>query len=523
MKVIEAYQGRIDDFLSSILKEEPVPKIINPKIIHDSVWGTHDFYSWEVGLIDSPILQRLRRIHQTGLAYLVFPTATHTRFEHSLGVATLVENLVHHLNNNKKSDFITEQERYNLRLSALMHDVGHSFFSHVSEMIYSRMPVFQELLNEIINDYGGLKPKGHEIFSFLIARSSVFQSYFSKIIPRCKLRENKISQVEYLKSIDWDLIAGWIIGYSKDPKKKYLAEIINGAFDCDKLDYLARDAKFAGPVIVYDIDRFYYTLDTITIGDFENLTVTLGGITALEQILISRMMMFSYIYHHHKVRASEAMIKRLCFDLINEKITDVEGAINIKIDHPIDFLKYTDEIILSSYSSSYNIPEHSKQIIKDLVNRNLWVRGIFVSDFNLEDGKCNPTYTSLEEDLHFPENVKELKDFKEKIISEVKSIDSSCPIESRDIWIDVPKAPNADEVNRVKIKKSHASIESVSLTEVFPIAAWIDAYKAQKWRSHVFCKKEYQSIVYNACKKVMKDSFKMEIQTFTKNFCKIDE
>lgn len=522
MKVIAEYQERINAFLSSILNESPSHKAINPKIIHDSVWGTHTFNSWEVGLIDSPVLQRLRRIHQTGLAYLVFPTATHTRFEHSLGVTTLVENLVNHLNNNKKSEFISEKEKFDLRLSALLHDVGHSFFSHVSEMIYSRMSSFQELLDEIISTYK-VKPKGHELFSFLIVKSYVFQDYFLKLVTYCKISDNMKSHEEYLEKVDWDTIAGWIIGYSSDPKKKYLADIINGPFDCDKLDYLARDAKFAGPVIVYDIDRFYYTLDTLKIAEFEHLTVTLGGITALEQILISRMMMFSYIYHHHKVRASEAMLKRLCFDIINEKTVEIAGSISIKLNHPVDFLKYSDEVILSSYADSYNIPAHAKSIIADLLNRNLWVRSNFVSDFNLEDCKCNPNYTSLEEDLHFAENVKELKDFKREIINAAMSLDSSIHIELRDIWIDVPKPPNADEANRVKIKKNHKSEESVSLVEVFPITAWIDAYKAQKWRSHIFCRKEHQSVIHEASTKVIYDSFKMKIQPYTKNFCKIGE
>jgi HD superfamily phosphohydrolase len=522
MSQIKAYQERIDEFLSSILDDAPPQKPADAKIIHDSVWGTNTFHPWEVALIDCPLLQRLRRIHQTGLAFLVFPTATHTRFEHSLGVTTLVENLVNHLNSNKKNSFIDEEERYNLRLSALLHDVGHSFFSHVSEMVYARMPVFQELLTEISNEYDGLRPKGHEIFSFFMVKSRVFQKYFAKIVSNCIITKDVDSIREYLNKDNWDRLAGWIIGYSKDPKEKYLAEIINGPFDCDKLDYLARDAKFAGPVIVYDIDRFYYTLDTLKTGDVENLTVTLSGITALEQILISRMMMFSYIYHHHKVRSSEAMIKRLCFDLMEEEMPDAPDRIKIKLSHPVDFLKYTDEVLLSSYSDLYNIPHHSKTIINELINRSLWVRGNFVSDFNLEKGSCHPSYTSLEEDLHVPENIKELKAFKEKIISEVKSIDRTCPIESRDIWIDVPKAPNADEVSRVKIKKSHSSSESVPLIDVFPIAAWIDAYKAQKWKSHIFCKKGYQNIIYEASKKVFLDTYKMEIQPYTKSFCKIE-
>jgi len=216
------------------------------------------------------------------------------------------------------------------------------------------------------------------------------------------------------------------------------------------------------------------------------------------------------------------MMKRLCFDIINEKAPEVEGTIKITLNHPVDFLYYTDDIMLGSFSDSYNIPSHCRNIMKDLVNRNLWVRGIFISDFNLEKGMCNPDYTCLEKDLHLKVNIEELKSVKNKIVSEAKTIDPSCPIESRDIWIDVPKSPNSDEVSQVQIRKSHTLTDSVSLTDVFPISAWIAAYKAQKWKSHIFCKKEYQRVVYEASRKLLAEKYEMEVQVYTRNICKIE-
>ncbi|MCJ7449700.1 MAG: HD domain-containing protein [Bacteroidales bacterium] len=524
MTVIDDFQNRIDHFLESILAKENRTSCLNSKIIHDSVWGTNSYYSWEIGLIDSPILQRLRRIHQTGLAFLVFPTATHTRFEHSLGVTVLVENLIHHLDVNKKDKFISEEERYNLRLAAILHDIGHSFFSHVSELVYERMQIFQDLTKEIFLQYKGVKPKGHEIFSFMMVRSKVFKKYFDTIIARCNIQSEREYHINYLKKIDWNLIAGWIIGYSENPGKMYLSEIINGPIDCDKLDYLARDSKFAGPVIIYDIDRFYYTLNTIKIDNCETLTVTLGGVTALEQILISRMMMFSYIYHHHKVRSSEAMLKRLCFDIIKDKHQNNKNAITIKLEHPVDFLKYTDDILVNSCSEEYSISGNSKAMIENIYSRNLWVRGMLVSGFNIEGEEIHSDYLRLEFDLHCDKNIQELKDLKEKIIKEIKLISPSTIIETRDIWIDVPKPPNADEALKLGLKKSHTSTElPLPLSDVFPISAWIDTYKARRWRSHIFCRKEHQQLVYKASKKVLSEIFKIEIQEYTSSFCKIYE
>ncbi|MBU0765442.1 MAG: HD domain-containing protein, partial [Bacteroidetes bacterium] len=131
MSQIQDFEARIDIFLSNLL-HPPTQKKYGYKIIHDSIWGTNKFFPWEVGVIDSPLLQRLRRIHQTGLANLVYPTANHTRFDHSLGVTILADKLANHLNDNVGNIVVNKRQKYELRLAAILHDVGHSFFSHVS-------------------------------------------------------------------------------------------------------------------------------------------------------------------------------------------------------------------------------------------------------------------------------------------------------------------------------------------------------------------------------------------------------
>lgn len=180
MSSFESFQNKIDNFLNYLFNSYS-PKDCSSKIIHDAVWGTNMFYSWEVALIDSPLIQRLRRIHQTGLAYLVYPTATHTRFEHSLGVTILVSKLVLHLNKNNGKSSISYEDTSKLRLAALLHDIGHSFFSHVSEQIYERDNEFQLLKSEINARYS-VTPKGHEIMSFLMVNSKIFQNHFKSMV-----------------------------------------------------------------------------------------------------------------------------------------------------------------------------------------------------------------------------------------------------------------------------------------------------------------------------------------------------
>lgn len=513
MTRLDEFNEKIEAFLSDLLPlsfENPFSK----KIIHDSIWGTNSFYSWEVGLIDSPLLQRLRRIHQTGPAYLVYPTATHTRFEHSLGVAALVEKLITHLNENTRRP-IPQKDRLTLRLTALLHDVGHSFFSHVSELVYDRFPEFQELKLEIFSTYG-VKPKNHEIMSFLIVKSDYFKHYFQQILTKI----DADSKSHHLNYIDLDEVAGYIIGYSKKKDKKYLADIINGPIDCDKLDYLARDAKFAGPIIAYDIDRFLYTINIYSSKKIKRLTVSLAGINVIEQLIVSKMMMYSYVYHHHKVRAIEAMVKRFCFDIKKDAISS-SGRISIRLDHPVDFLKYTDEVILSSFIEQYDNSSEVKQFISSILQRRLWVRAQMISCFNTNLNILPIPFLQLERDIHLKENIDKLNDIKQKIIDRVKKLNPGNPIRRRDIWIDVPFPPSSDEPKQIKVKKRSNLNQVIQLSDVFPLEQWVDAYKTSKLRAHIFCARRFQSVVYTASSEILKEVYNIRPKPFTKDFCKI--
>jgi len=119
------------------------------KTFNDPVWGTIELYPWEVVLLDSPLLQRLRGIRQLGLAHLVYQGATHDRLQHTLGVVEASERMMRSLSRNRehRASFgkdrdtlipeITEHHKYVVRLAALLHDIGHGPCSHASEPIIS--------------------------------------------------------------------------------------------------------------------------------------------------------------------------------------------------------------------------------------------------------------------------------------------------------------------------------------------------------------------------------------------------
>ena len=129
----------IEEFLENFLPDNT--QFGSNKVIHDGLWGTLKLNPCEICIIDTPLLQRLRQIHQTGCSYLIFPSTTHTRFEHTLGVMRKIDRLGEAIIKADPDEKRINQDDINdMRLGALLHDVGHGFYSHTSEEIYGSLP-----------------------------------------------------------------------------------------------------------------------------------------------------------------------------------------------------------------------------------------------------------------------------------------------------------------------------------------------------------------------------------------------
>ncbi|GAH75930.1 unnamed protein product, partial [marine sediment metagenome] len=168
--------GEINEWVDDLIPPDYPSRFPRPddeKVIREAISGYQVLKPHEYLLLDSSVVQRLRYIHQTALAYLVYPTATHTRFDHSLGVAKIAADIGRFL---KQEDSQIEE----LRLAALLHDVGHSFFSHLSEsLIAARFQDIFESIKEI--DLFHDKEPG-EILSYLIVASPRFQSLLKDVL-----------------------------------------------------------------------------------------------------------------------------------------------------------------------------------------------------------------------------------------------------------------------------------------------------------------------------------------------------
>jgi HD superfamily phosphohydrolase len=269
-------------------------------VIRDPLWDTIRVDRTAARIVDSPAFQRLRYIKQLGHAHLVYPGATHTRFDHALGVYHLANRALASLRGRGGLDRIRPDDCAIIPLAALLHDIGHYPFSHALE----------ELEPELI-------PGHHEalVGEFLAAPdvSSALEH----------VRPDAVAEVEAL-----------IRGRSRNP----LQGLVAGSLDLDKIEYLKRDARFCGvPYGEVDVDRLIFALTVVHDPDTGRVEVGVHekGVAALESLLFAKYQMFRNVYWHHAVRAATVMYKRL-----------VAEALDTGLIAPAELIGSTDEGLL---------------------------------------------------------------------------------------------------------------------------------------------------------------------------------
>ena len=269
------------------------------KFIRDSVYGDISLSNFEVRIMDMPQFQRLRRIKQLGLISLIYPGATHTRFEHSIGTMNLGSKLSEELGLN--SDDIEL-----IRASALLHDIGHGPFSHVSE--------------------GVLSVPHEELTKYVVTKTSMRD-----------LLEEKFDVNEIV-----DIVNG----------KGYLGPIVSGELDVDRMDYLLRDSHNTG--VAYGIIDYERIISNLKLED--GLILDIKGVQAAEGALVSRYFMYPSVYQHHTTRIVNSMFRRALKKVIDENI------INEK-----DIYKYDDAEIIGVFRHCDN--KFANDIMSRLDNR----------------------------------------------------------------------------------------------------------------------------------------------------------
>ncbi len=291
----------------------------------DIIDPIHDFIrvnDLELKIIDNPFFQRLRRIRQLSGAHLTYPGAQHTRFEHSLGVMHIAAQAGQTL---QEKGILKSGDIENLRLGALLHDIGHGPFSHL----------FEEVLQQ-------KKKISHES----IGKKIILQTSIGDTLSKGGFDKKFITKLAFGNS-----------------KLQFMNEIISGALSADIMDYLLRDGYYTGAEHAkIDHKRITQSLEVHQ----KKLALERSALYSFESMMHSRHQMFKAVYFHKTVRSAEVML------LESIRLADEElGLTSLNLDN---YLELTDESLLFkllSLSTDTTELKRAKKIAEDYQNRRL--------------------------------------------------------------------------------------------------------------------------------------------------------
>jgi len=298
------------------------------KWIRDPLYGFVGVTKEEVALLDTIPLQRLRRIKQLANAHLVYPSAMHTRFEHSLGVMHIAGRMAEHLQ-------FTDDDIKSVRYAALLHDIGHGPFSHVFEAA--------------LHDICGNAIDHEEITRLIIKNNEEIQSALGTS-------------------------ADTVFNLFKENGERIQNQVISGNLDADKIDYLRRDSYHTGVAYGnFDLERILHTIHKRTDGTRSYLTLLKKGVDALENFRLARFLMHAQVYHHHTRAVADKMFQRAMEIAIRDNVISKEFLNPKNSDFLKNYLSLDDARMLFMLLQDPESKCHD--LIYALENRRLFKRG----------------------------------------------------------------------------------------------------------------------------------------------------
>ncbi len=352
--------------------------------ITDPVHRYISFSAVERDLIDTSVFQRLRRIRQLAGAHLVYPSAQHSRFEHSLGTMHIAgyagESLL------RKGFIDSEDKLQELRLAALLHDVGHGPFSHL----------FEEVLESKCN-------MTHED----MGKKVILESEISDVLSGHGYTPSNICRLSFGES-----------------RSSFLNEIIAGSLSADIMDYLPRDSLFTGAEYgKIDYHRLIASFEVVATG---HLAINKSALYSFESMLISRYEMFKAVYFHKTVRSAEVMLLHSLAQADNHlQIT------KISLD---EFLNLTDEITLEQICS-FDKNDNASKLAKDYRDRRL-LKCVYEKFLHKRDRLYNKMSVKTLEELRLR-------------ISDVAGVTENTVFVDASIAPSMPLTPSKEEINSI--------------------------------------------------------------------------
>jgi HD superfamily phosphohydrolase len=310
----------------------------------DPVHGFVTFSAWERDIINHEVFQRLRRIRQLAWTEMVYPGAVHTRFEHSLGVMHTATRMFRQLADNSarllgdlgiSKDTGLDRDLQMVRLAALLHDVGHSPFSHAGEDL---MPL----------DPATSKPFKHEQYSAALIRT----------LLRDVIDDHPGNQSFDIRADD---VADLIEGSTRLKQRRlFWRQLITSQLDADRADYLLRDSHHLGVNYGrYDLERVIVTLTAVRDPQTDDpiLAIREGGWHAAEALVWARYQMFTQVYFHKTRVAYDHHVARTMSHILASTAPDQGGSAEGRFPPPTDeaslrqYLAWTDWRVLGLLES----------------------------------------------------------------------------------------------------------------------------------------------------------------------------
>jgi uncharacterized protein len=352
--------------------------------ITDPVHRYISFSAVERDLIDTSVFQRLRRIRQLAGAHLVYPSAQHSRFEHSLGTMHIAgyagESLL------RKGFIDSEDNLQELRLAALLHDVGHGPFSHL----------FEEVLESKCN-------MTHED----IGKKVILESEISDVLSGHGYTPSDICSLSFGES-----------------RSGFLNEIIAGSLSADIMDYLPRDSLFTGAEYgKIDYHRLIASFEVVATG---HLAINKSALYSFESMLISRYEMFKAVYFHKTVRSAEVMLLH--------SLAQADDHLQITKISLDEFLSLTDEITLEQICS-FDKNDNASKLARDYRDRRL-LKCVYEKFLHKRDRLYNKMSVKTLEELRLR-------------ICDVAGVNENTVFVDASIAPSMPLTPSKEEINSI--------------------------------------------------------------------------
>ncbi|HKJ86127.1 MAG TPA: HD domain-containing protein [Spirochaetia bacterium] len=344
--------------------------------VRDPLWGHIYLSDGLVSILDSIEFQQLSKIKQLGPAHLVYPGATHTRLAHSLGVYHIAYRMIRALLTYGSAPTLGKEAVAAYLCAALLHDLGHFPFTHSLK----ELPLAE-----------------HET----LAAAMVQEGDLAR-----RIREDvRTDPAMVARIIDEEMDDG---GSSEI---RLFRRLLSGSLDPDKLDYLNRDAYFCGvPYGTQDID---FAISRLRPNGESGIALDVSGISAVENILFSKYLMYRAVYWHRNVRVATAMIKEGLYHALTEELISEQ-----------DLYGLTDESFFADFSAR---PEPPFELI-----RRVYERQLYVSAEDLAFDESDETHRRLQQ-LHYRSRVEER-------LRELVSDSLGRRVDTLSVLIDIPES-----------------------------------------------------------------------------------